>query len=77
MLQCLSNESEPHLGIAHGTVTDFESFTREENLAPGDGDTRAHYAADLAARGQATPWTPPRNTPCWCGSTHQGDCKVV
>ncbi|MEY9995839.1 tetratricopeptide (TPR) repeat protein [Streptomyces sp. V4I8] len=71
MLQRLSVEGEPHLGIAHGTVSDFESFTREENLAPQDGDTRAHYAADLAARGQATPWPPPRNSPCWCGSTRK------
>ncbi|MEY9988360.1 tetratricopeptide (TPR) repeat protein [Streptomyces sp. V4I8] len=71
MLQRLSNEGEPHLGIAHGTVSDFKSFTREENLSPQDGDTRAHYAADLAARGQATSWPPPRNNPCWCGSTRK------
>ncbi|MFJ5035900.1 SEC-C metal-binding domain-containing protein [Streptomyces sp. NPDC088560] len=69
MLQRLSNEGELHLGIAHGTVSDFDSFTREENLSPQEGATRSHYAADLAARGQATPWPPPRNTPCWCGST--------
>lgn len=71
MLQRLCSEGEPHLGIAHGTVTDFESFTHEENLSPQDGDARAHYAADLAARGQATPWPPPRNNPCWCGSTRK------
>ncbi|MFJ2008615.1 SEC-C domain-containing protein [Streptomyces chartreusis] len=71
MLQRLSNEGEPHLGIAHGTVSDFESFAGEENLPPQDGDTRAHYAANLAARGQATPWPPARNTPCWCGSTRK------
>ncbi|WP_037827151.1 SEC-C metal-binding domain-containing protein [Streptomyces sp. NRRL B-1347] len=71
MLQRLSDEGEPHLGIAHGTVSDFESFTREESLSPQHGDSRAHYAADLAARGQATPWPPPRNSPCWCGSARK------
>ncbi|MET7356262.1 SEC-C metal-binding domain-containing protein [Streptomyces mirabilis] len=71
MLQRLSSEGEVHLGIAHGTITDFDSFTRQEKLPPQDGDTRAHYAADLAARGEATPWPPPRNTPCWCGSTRK------
>ncbi|MEU5547679.1 SEC-C domain-containing protein [Streptomyces sioyaensis] len=70
-LQRLSGGGEAHLGIAHGTVTDFESFIREENLSPQNGDTRAHYAADLAARGHATPWPPPRNSPCWCGSTRK------
>ncbi|MEY9988184.1 hypothetical protein ABIE67_000216 [Streptomyces sp. V4I8] len=38
-------------------MSDFESFTNEENLSPED-DIRAHYAADLAARSQATPWPP-------------------
>ena len=71
MLKRLSSEGEVHLGIAHGTVTDFEPFTRQEKLPPQDADTRAHYAADLAARGQATPWPPPRNTPCWCGSARK------
>ncbi|MCC2280713.1 SEC-C domain-containing protein [Streptomyces sp. ET3-23] len=71
MLQRLSNEGGPHLGIAHATVNDFTSFSREEYLSLKDGDTRARYAADLAARGQATPWPPPRNNPCWCGSTRK------
>ncbi|MFK0297402.1 SEC-C metal-binding domain-containing protein [Streptomyces sp. NPDC090442] len=70
-LQRLSNKGEPHLGIAHGTMSDFLSFTQADNLPPQDGDTRAHYAADLAARGHATPWPPPRNTPCWCGSARK------
>ncbi|MFE5596743.1 SEC-C metal-binding domain-containing protein [Streptomyces sp. NPDC056549] len=71
MLQRLSSEGEPHLGIAQGTVTDLKSFAREENLSPQDGSARAHYAADLAAQGQATPWPPPRNNPCWCGSARK------
>ncbi|WP_274919517.1 IS3 family transposase [Streptomyces sp. WZ-12] len=33
-LQRLSNEGATHLGIAHGTMSDFESFTQGENLPP-------------------------------------------
>ncbi|MGW0632240.1 SEC-C metal-binding domain-containing protein, partial [Streptomyces sp. NPDC002758] len=68
ILQRLSEQGEVHLGIAQGSVTDNETFTRDEGLSPQDGDTRAEYAADLAARGRARAWPPPRNSPCWCGS---------
>jgi uncharacterized protein YecA (UPF0149 family) len=68
ILRRLSEEGEPHLGVAQGSVSDFEEFIRNEALSPQDGDTRAQYAADLAARGQAHAWPPPRNSPCWCGS---------
>ncbi|MET8214016.1 SEC-C metal-binding domain-containing protein [Streptomyces sp. NPDC005373] len=71
ILRRLSDEGEPHLGIARGDVADFEVFTREEGLAPQDGGTRAEYAADLAARGRAQTWPPPRNSPCWCGSSRK------
>ncbi|MCX5309403.1 tetratricopeptide repeat protein [Streptomyces sp. NBC_00154] len=71
ILRRLSEEGEPHLGIAQGTVSDFEEFTRAEGLSPQDGDTRAQYAADLAARGQTQAWPPPRNSSCWCGSSRK------
>jgi tetratricopeptide (TPR) repeat protein len=71
ILRRLSSEGEPHLGVAQGSVSDFEEFTRNEALSPQDGDTRAEYAADLAARGQAQAWPPPRNSPCWCGSSRK------
>ncbi|MFE9443508.1 tetratricopeptide repeat protein [Streptomyces sp. NPDC006602] len=71
ILRGLSEEGEPHLGIAQGSVSDFEEFTRAEGLSPQDGDTRARYAADLAARGKAKAWPPPRNSPCWCGSSRK------
>ncbi|MEU1409853.1 SEC-C domain-containing protein [Streptomyces sp. NPDC005728] len=71
ILRRLSQDGEPHLGIAQGSVNDFEEFTRNEGLPPQDGDTRAEYTADLAARGQAQAWPPPRNSPCWCGSSRK------
>ncbi|MGI5144643.1 SEC-C domain-containing protein [Streptomyces sp. CA-106110] len=67
----LSEEGEPHLGIAQGSVNDFEEFIHNEALSPQDAGTRAEYAADLAARGQAHTWPPPRNSPCWCGSVRK------
>src|SRR5262249_20104774 len=71
MLQRLSGEGEVHLGVAHGTISDFESFTRHAKLPPQAGDPPPHSAADLAARGQTTPWPPLRNAPCWCGSARK------
>jgi tetratricopeptide (TPR) repeat protein len=70
-LRRLSEEGEPRLGVARGTVADFESYTRESGASPEEGDTRAAYAADLAARGQAQAWPPPRNNPCWCDSSRK------
>ncbi|OLZ61205.1 hypothetical protein AV521_44130 [Streptomyces sp. IMTB 2501] len=71
ILRRLSEEGEAHLGIAEASVSDFEEFTRNEGISPQDGDTRAEYAADLAARGPAQAWPPPRNSPCWCGSSRK------
>jgi hypothetical protein len=39
------------------------------------GDTRAHYAADLAARGQATPWPPPPQRPLLVRLPTQAQCS--
>ncbi|MGW3730706.1 SEC-C metal-binding domain-containing protein [Streptomyces sp. NPDC000851] len=71
LLRRLSEDGELRLGVAQGAVSDFETFTRDEGLSPKDGDTRAKYAADLAARGKAHAWPPPRNSPCWCGSSRK------
>ncbi|MBT2490683.1 SEC-C domain-containing protein [Streptomyces sp. ISL-96] len=35
---------------------------------PAAEGLRASFTADLAARGQAKSWPPPRNGPCWCES---------
>ncbi|MGY4967430.1 SEC-C metal-binding domain-containing protein [Streptomyces sp. 900105245] len=68
MLSTLADDGVVHLGVAHGTITDFNTYIGGEDTSPEDGSTRAAYAADLAARGKAHPWPPPRNSPCWCGS---------
>ncbi|MFD0542188.1 SEC-C metal-binding domain-containing protein [Streptomyces mexicanus] len=57
--------------MAYSTIADFNTYIGGEDTSPEDGGTRAAYAADLAARGKARPWPPPRNSPCWCGS----NCK--
>ena len=35
---------------------------------PVTGDARASFASQLARSGDALPWPPGRNDPCWCGS---------
>ncbi|WP_419995045.1 SEC-C domain-containing protein [Streptomyces boninensis] len=68
MLSKLADDGAVHLGVAHGTMADIDAYLSGEDASPEDRSTRAAYAADLAARGQAHPWPPPRNSPCWCGS---------
>ncbi|WP_371648596.1 SEC-C domain-containing protein [Streptomyces mirabilis] len=68
LLRTYSDSGMPRLGTARGTVDDFTAYARDENQDPAAPGLRASYAADLAARGQAHPWPPPRNGPCWCGA---------
>lgn len=54
--------------VAPLTVDGLERYAQQKGLDPGDGDTRAGYAAELLRTGTAIPWPPGRNQPCWCGS---------
>ncbi|MDX3688770.1 SEC-C metal-binding domain-containing protein [Streptomyces europaeiscabiei] len=45
------------------------AYTEAEGTGSPDAPSaRSAYADELARRGQATDWPPPRNGPCWCGS---------
>lgn len=68
LLRTYSDSGMPRLGTARGTLDDFTAYARDENQDPTARGLRASYAADLAARGQAHAWPPPRNGPCWCGA---------
>jgi hypothetical protein len=50
------------------TIDGLNDFCAEKGEAPGTGEARSSYAADIARRGAAWPWPPGRNSPCWCGS---------
>jgi hypothetical protein len=56
----------PTGAIAPIVVEDFISWCEEHNEDPEQA--RAQYAAHLTANGEAIPWPPGRNEPCWCGS---------
>ncbi|MGH8987317.1 MAG: SEC-C metal-binding domain-containing protein [Acidimicrobiales bacterium] len=49
------------------TVDGLTDYCAGEEAA-GTGEARSSYAAEIARRGEATPWPPGRNGPCWCGS---------
>jgi hypothetical protein len=52
--------------VAPIVVDDFVAWCEEHDKNPEDA--RALYAAHRLANGDAIPWPPGRNEPCWCGS---------
>lgn len=64
----LSAHGVPMQGVAPIRLADFLPWCMDQRLDPESSATRAHYAAELTRRGEAIPWPPGRNDPCWCGS---------
>lgn len=60
----------PALTIAPVLVAPFTAWCAERDRQPDSAETRAEYAAQLAARAHPDliAWPPGRNHPCWCGS---------
>ncbi|MGX4693011.1 SEC-C metal-binding domain-containing protein [Streptomyces sp. JNUCC 63] len=67
-LREMSDEGTPHLAVGRATVAGLQAHAEADGGSPDTPATRSAYAAELARRGQATAWPPPRNGPCWCGS---------
>ncbi|MER6633277.1 SEC-C domain-containing protein [Streptomyces sp. NPDC000987] len=67
-LRELSDQGGTHLAVGRATVSGLEADARETGGSPDMPAARSRYAAELARRGEATDWPPPRNGPCWCGS---------
>ncbi|MGQ4515671.1 SEC-C metal-binding domain-containing protein [Streptomyces sp. DW26H14] len=67
-LRELAAAGTPNLGVVTGTVPSYEAFAASEAAPPTTTSLLPLYATTLAARGRATPWPPPRNATCWCGS---------
>ncbi|PZH12404.1 preprotein translocase subunit SecA [Streptomyces sp. NTH33] len=67
-LREMSDEGAPHLAAGRATVAGLQAHAEADGGSPDAPATRSAYAAELARRGQATAWPPPRNGPCWCGS---------
>ena len=64
----LSAHGVPMRGVAPIRLADYLPWCNEEKVDPELPSTRVHYAAELTRRGEAFPWPPDRNDPCWCGS---------
>jgi hypothetical protein len=54
--------------IVPGTVAGLVAFADAHGGSPLDEATRTRYCTSIPD-GQALPWPPARNAPCWCGST--------
>ncbi|WP_225100745.1 SEC-C domain-containing protein [Streptomyces sp. CoH27] len=67
-LRELSEQGAVHLAVARATLSGLEAHVEDGGGSPDGSDTRSSYAAELARRGEAADWPPPRNGPCWCGS---------
>jgi tetratricopeptide (TPR) repeat protein len=50
------------------TVDGLVAYCTEHGEAPATPEARSSYAAEISRRGEAVPWPPGRNAPCWCGS---------
>jgi hypothetical protein len=64
----LSSYGVPIYGVAPIRLDDYLPWCEDAGRDPELPATRALYAAELTRRDQATPWPPPRNDRCWCGS---------
>ncbi|MGP3950187.1 SEC-C domain-containing protein [Streptomyces sp. 7N604] len=77
-LRDLASTGAQAFGIVTATVPSYEAFAAAEQTSPATVTLLPEYATNLAARGRATPWPPPRNAPCWCGSSRPyKDCHGV
>ncbi|MYV49174.1 SEC-C metal-binding domain-containing protein [Streptomyces sp. SID2888] len=67
----LSERGVPHLAVGRATVAGLQALAERIDGSPDTSDTRSAYADELARTGHTTDWPPPRNGPCWCGSTRK------
>ncbi len=56
------------VSVAPLSITLLEEWAAQEGADPASADARSTLAAELAGRGEAFPWPPGRNAPCWCAS---------
>lgn len=50
------------------TVDGLAAYCIDHGEVPARPEARSSYAAEISRRGEAVPWPPGRNAPCWCGS---------
>jgi tetratricopeptide (TPR) repeat protein len=67
-LRHLRNETGQQPSVAPLPVDRLVGFAEKNDLDAGSGKARSQLAAEIGANGEALPWPPGRNEPCWCGS---------
>ncbi|MCX4093795.1 SEC-C metal-binding domain-containing protein [Nocardia sp. alder85J] len=65
----LAESGVPRITMVPLTVAKLLDYTTRTGSDPTDSDTRLACINEIIAEGHAIGWPPPRNTPCWCGST--------
>lgn len=57
--------------VSRMTVDDLVAYCTEHGEDSTTPEARSSYAAEISRRGEAVPWPPGRNAPCWCGSSRK------
>ncbi|MEQ4300535.1 SEC-C metal-binding domain-containing protein [Plantactinospora sp. B6F1] len=64
----LADDGVPTIRVVPATVTDLCEFADRVGGSPLDPALKARYSETLPEE-RTIAWPPPRNSPCWCGST--------
>jgi tetratricopeptide (TPR) repeat protein len=67
-LLAFADEEGTRPSLAPLYVDAYVTWTEVRGEDPGESESRAAYAAEVARLGNEVPWPPGRNDPCWCGS---------
>jgi hypothetical protein len=70
-LQALAAEPDASAYVVPLDVDGLLDYARREGRDPASRQTRLDYNDTLQHAGRDVPWPPPRNAPCWCGSTRK------
>jgi len=65
-IKWMRSQGVPIRAVAPIVVEDYSAWCAEHDEDPEEA--RAVYAAHRMRDGEAIPWPPGRNEPCWCGS---------
>ncbi|HTP22360.1 MAG TPA: tetratricopeptide repeat protein [Solirubrobacteraceae bacterium] len=65
-IKWMRSQGVPIRAVAPIVVEDYSAWCAEHDEDPEEA--RAAYAAHRMRDGEAIPWPPGRNEPCWCGS---------
>jgi tetratricopeptide (TPR) repeat protein len=65
----LSESGVTRIALVPLTVDDLTEYATRTGADPTDETTRRARMDQIVAAGGAITWPPPRNAPCWCGSS--------